>query len=366
MLEFFFHGIMVENIRWGEAMKKSKIILAAGGIGAVAILAKRVMKKENVIKRLIPRHWDEKELNQRFYVFTEALRSGAEEEIQPFLANKKLRHFNRLIGKDLSFLEAHFLTLYKIKGDSFNNLRGLISYRVATPKKEYTYLLQVARLGNSENLAWYIQKVVEKDQGISYPNQYLLQLTPVRPNEELCQIETDAGVITLCLFPQDAPKAVKNWRGLAKQGFYDGTPFARVIKDFVIQGGALDGSGEEAQSIYDGYFEDEVDEGLYHFDGAVCLGNHGPNTNGNQFYIVERNYVATEQLYRMNLPVRVRSHYEAVGGIPELDGRYTVFGQVIEGMPIVREIASQQTDEQDAPLHPIMIRKVTFKKVGQN
>ncbi len=68
--------------------------------------------------------------------------------------------------------------------------------------------------------------------------------------------------------------------GLAKQGFYDGTPFARVIKDFVIQGGALDGSGDEATSIYGGYFEDEVDEGLYHFDGAVCLGNHGPNTNG--------------------------------------------------------------------------------------
>lgn len=134
----------------------------------------------------------------------------------------------------------------------------------------------------------------------------------------------------------------------------------------MIQGGALDGSGAEAQSIYGGYFEDEVDEGLYHFDGAVCLGNHGPNTNGNQFYIVEHSQVDKEQLYRMNLPLKVRSHYEAVGGLPELDGRYTIFGQVIDGMSVVRKIANQATDSEDAPLEPIMIRKITFKEPVRN
>lgn len=347
-------------------MKKSKVVLAAGVLGAAAIIMKKKLGNETVTKHLIPRHWDEQEIKERLQDFTQKLAAGEEEVLEAFVLGKEGKHFTPLKGQELTFLTARFMSLYKIKGDSRNNLRGLVTYRVATPKKEYTYLLQVARLADGEKLDWYIQKIIQQDHGIKYPNQYLLQLTPVRPNEELCQIETDAGTITLRVFQQDAPKAVKNWRGLAKQGFYDGTPFARVIKDFVIQGGALDGSGEEAQSIYGGYFEDEVDEGLYHFDGAVCFGNHGPNTNGNQFYIVERNHVDQEQLYRMNLPLKVRSHYEAVGGIPELDGRYTVFGQVIEGMPFVRAIASQMTDEKDAPLSPIMIQKIIFKKASQN
>lgn len=346
-------------------MKKSKVVLAAGVLGAAAIVMKQKLKKETVTKHLIPRHWDEWEIKERLQTFTKKLATGDEEALETFVLGKEGKYFAPLKGQELLFLEAHFLSLYKVKENSSNNLRGLVSYRVATPKKEYTYLIKAARLKIGDHLDWYIQEIIQQDYGIKYPNQYLLQLTPVRPHEELCQVETDAGTITIRLFQQDAPKAVKNWRGLVKQGFYDGTPFARVIKDFVIQGGALDGSGQENQSIYGGFFEDEVDEGLYHFDGAVCLGNHGPNTNGNQFYIVERNHVDNEQLYRMNLPQKVRSHYEAVGGIPELDGRYTVFGQVIEGMPVVRTIANQMTDDEDAPLEPIMIQKITFKKASQ-
>jgi len=346
-------------------MKKRKLVFAAGALGAVAVIARKKLTNETVTKHLIPRHWDEAEINERLKKFTQALAGGSEEEIVTFVLGNAGKYFKRCIGQELTFLEAHFLSLYKVKGDNENDLRGLVSYRVATPKKEYSFLIKVARL-KLDGLNWYIQKVIEQDHGIKYPRQYLLQLAPIRPNEELCQIETDIGLITMRLFSQDAPKAVKNWRGLVKEGFYDNTPFSRVIKDFVIQGGALDGSGNEATSIYGGYFADEVDEGLYHFDGAVCLGNHGPNTNGNQFYIVERSYVDKEQLYRMNLPLKVRSHYEAVGGIPELDGRYTVFGQVIEGMSVVREIASQVTDEEDAPLRPIKIKRIIFKKADQN
>lgn len=352
----------IKKTGWRHDMKKRKIILAASVLGTAAVIVKKKLINETVTKQLIPRHWDEAEINERLRDFTRFLADGNEEKIASFVLGKSIKPFNSLKKQELTFLTAHFLSMYKVKGNSSNNLRGLVSYRVATPKKEYTYLIKVARLG-VEKLDWYIQKVVEQDHGINYPNQYLLQLTSPRPNEELCLIETDAGTITMRVFQQDAPKAVKNWRGLAKQGFYDGTPFARVIKDFVIQGGALDGSGDEATSIFGGYFEDEVDEGLYHFDGAVCLGNHGPNTNGNQFYIVERNHIDNDQLYRMNLPHKVRSHYEAVGGIPELDGRYTVFGQVIEGMSVVREIASQETDDNDAPLNPIKIQRITFKRI---
>ena len=67
----------------------------------------------------------------------------------------------------------------------------------------------------------------------------------------------------------------------------------------------------------------------------------------------------------MTLPEKVRSHYEAVGGLPELDGRYTVFGQVIDGLSVVRKIANQETDDQDAPFKPVRIRSITFKKASQ-
>ncbi|MGO2891369.1 MAG: peptidylprolyl isomerase [Enterococcus devriesei] len=347
-------------------MNKKKILFSAALLGGVAATIHKHQKNETVTNQLIPRHWDQAEIQHRFQLFTDTLAEGTEEELGSFFVGKSKKDFEKLRRKQLTWLETQFLTMYKVKGDSFNNLRGLISYRVATTKKEYTFVLQVARLGDSKGVGWYIQKMISQDYGIRFLKQNYLQLTPLKPQEELCLIETNAGDITLRLFPQAAPKAVKNWRELARQGFYDNTIFARVIKDFVIQGGALDGSGQEAESIYGGYFEDELDEGLYHFDGAVCLGNHGPNTNGNQFYIVQRSWVDQEQLHRMSLPQQIRSHYEAVGGIPELDGRYTVFGQVIEGLTVLRQIANRPTNQQDAPRQSIKIKQISFKKGRQS
>ncbi|MFR3687875.1 MAG: peptidylprolyl isomerase, partial [Enterococcus sp.] len=184
-------------------MKKRKIVLAASVLGAAAVIIKKKLINETVTKHLIPRHWDEAEINERLRDFTQILATGNEEEIASIVLGKSGKLFNPLRNQELTFLEAHFLSMYKVKGDSSNNLRGLVSYRVATPKKEYTYLIKVARLG-VEKLDWYIQKVIEQDHGIKYPNQYLLQLTPPRPNEELCLIETDAGTITMRVFQQDA------------------------------------------------------------------------------------------------------------------------------------------------------------------
>lgn len=213
----------IKKTGWRHDMKKRKIILAASVLGTAAVLGKKKLINETVTKQLIPRHWDEAEINERLRDFTQFLADGNEEKIASFVLGKSIKPFKSLKKQELTFLTAHFLSMYKVKGNSSNNLRGLVSYRVATPKKEYTYLIKVARLG-VEKLDWYIQKVVEQDHGINYPNQYLLQLTSPRPNEELCLIETDAGTITMRVFQQDAPKAVKNWRGLAKQGFYDGHP----------------------------------------------------------------------------------------------------------------------------------------------
>ena len=150
----------------------------------------------------------------------------------------------------------------------------------------------------------------------------------------------------------------------SKQGFYNGTPFARVIKDYVIQGGALDGSGDESKSSYNGFFQDEVNMELHNFNGALCLGNNGPHTNGNQFYIVQCSKVRNEtSLPILSFPENVKAKYREVGGIPELDGRYTVLGQVYEGMDVVEKIASQETNENDAPVsNPINIQSIRFQK----
>ena len=168
----------------------------------------------------------------------------------------------------------------------------------------------------------------------------------------------------MILFPDKAPLAVKNWIELSKQGFYNGRDFYRVIKDFVIQSGSIDGMSDENTTIYNSLYENEISSELHNFNGALCLANGGPHTNGNQFYIVQCSKIRNEAaLPQLSLPENVKAKYKEVGGIPELDGRYTVFGQVYEGLDIVEKIASQETNEDDAPVsNPIKIQKIEFQR----
>jgi len=124
-------------------------------------------------------------------------------------------------------------------------------------------------------------------------------------------IQTDRGDIELELYPQHAPKTVNNFVFLAREGFYDGVTFHRVIDDFVIQGGDPTGTGRGGP----GYrFEDEVKGNpLRHETGVISMANAGPNTNGSQFFITHSSQ-------------------------PHLDGRHTVFGKVVGGMDVVNAI----------------------------
>ena len=100
-------------------------------------------------------------------------------------------------------------------------------------------------------------------------------------------IKTNYGEMKFQLFPKQAPKAVENFVGLAKKGFYDGIVFHRVIKDFMIQGGDPTGTGMGGQSIWEKPFEDEFSNHLFNLRGALSMANAGPNTNGSQFFIVQ-------------------------------------------------------------------------------
>jgi cyclophilin family peptidyl-prolyl cis-trans isomerase len=143
-------------------------------------------------------------------------------------------------------------------------------------------------------------------------------------------LHTNHGAIAIELFDDDAPKTVENFLKLARDGFYDGVVFHRIIPDFMIQGGDPTGTGTGGP----GYtFEDEFNDHKVE-RGALAMANAGPNTNGSQFFIV------------------------TTAAAPWLDGKHTVFGRVTEGMDAVDKIEAVETDGQDKPREPVVIERV--------
>jgi peptidyl-prolyl cis-trans isomerase B (cyclophilin B) len=142
-----------------------------------------------------------------------------------------------------------------------------------------------------------------------YDSPPAMQIDPERSYR--ATIETDKGTIEIELYAEHAPKTVNNFVALARDGFYDGLTFHRVISDFMVQGGDPTGTGRGGP----GYrFEDEVtDNPLRHETGSLSMANAGPNTNGSQFFITHSPQ-------------------------PHLDGRHTVFGKVTEGQDVVDDI----------------------------
>ena len=174
-------------------------------------------------------------------------------------------------------------------------------------------------------------------------------------------IKTNHGDIKVALFPELAPKTVANFVGLAKQGYYDGVIFHRVIEDFMIQGGDPSGTGMGGESIYGESFEDEFSRELYNLKGALSMANAGPNTNGSQFFIVTASNVPSTmlgQMQELGFPEEIVAAYVTEGGTPWLDQRHTVFGHVVEGMDVVIAINKVVTGLQDKPVEPVVIETI--------
>lgn len=173
-------------------------------------------------------------------------------------------------------------------------------------------------------------------------------------------MKTNLGDITIQLFPEQAPKTVENFVQLAKKGYYDGIIFHRVIPDFMIQGGDPTGTGMGGESIYGEKFADEFSPELFNLRGALSMANAGPNTNGSQFFIVQKKDVPKEmmsQLTEAGFPAEIVEAYKN-GGTPWLDFRHTVFGQVVEGMDVVDKISGVQTVAQDRPAEDVVIEEI--------
>ena len=150
-------------------------------------------------------------------------------------------------------------------------------------------------------------------------------------------METNFGKIKLKLFADTAPMTVENFIKLSKSGFYDGTKFHRVIKGFMIQGGdpnSKDGDWSDDGKGGPGYvFDDEIN-GHKLVRGALAMANAGPNTNGSQFFVV------------------------TASSTPWLDGKHTVFGEVVSGMNVVEKIENLSVNENKHPLKDATIQSI--------
>lgn len=182
-------------------------------------------------------------------------------------------------------------------------------------------------------------------------------------------MKTTAGDIRILLFPDAAPKAVENFVTHAKDGYYTGIIFHRVIPDFMIQGGDPTGTGRGGESIWGDNFEDEFNVDYHNIRGALSMANAGPGTNGSQFFIVQASDVddgllgQMRQLTDRGFPEGCIEDYERFGGTPWLDFKHTVFGQVIDGMETVDAIAAAPRNAMDKPLDDIVILGVDIEEI---
>jgi cyclophilin family peptidyl-prolyl cis-trans isomerase len=165
----------------------------------------------------------------------------------------------------------------------------------------------------------------------SYPAPPQMAIDPA--HSYTATIDTSAGTMTAELFASEAPKTVNNFVFLARDGFYDGVIFHRVISGFMIQGGDPTGTGRGGP----GYrFDDEPVTRKYS-RGIMAMANAGPNTNGSQFFVMHADY-----------------------GLPP---NYTIFGRLTAGEDVLDKIARAQTGAQDRPVAPVTINSVTIAEV---
>lgn len=218
---------------------------------------------------------------------------------------------------------------------------------------------------NGEEIKWYISDYDYDDPADAVPVNFT---APEEGDDIVVMDIKDYGTVKFRLFPEYAPKGVENFTELAKSGYYDGLTFHRIISDFMIQGGDPNGNGTGGESAWGDSFDGGTYYNLIHAAGAVSYANSGSTaTNGSQFFIVTGevfNEEGYESLAASGYSVRdaAKEIYSTAGGSPHLDGGYTVFGQVIDGLDIVFEIQNVDTDTSSKPIDDVIINSVKIEK----
>lgn len=187
-------------------------------------------------------------------------------------------------------------------------------------------------------------------------------------DEEIAIMEIkDYGKIKIKFFPDTAPKAVENFKGLAQNGYYKNVTFHRVIKDFMIQGGDPTGTGNGGESYFGSEFGPEYEDGFFPYRGTLCMASVPgiENSLSSQFFIVQAGPDVAREEYVKNMPESIKKVYMEKGGTPHLYKEHTVFGFVYEGMNIIDKIAKTKTNENDKPLKDVIIKNVKIEKAKE-
>ncbi len=219
----------------------------------------------------------------------------------------------------------------------------------------------------------------DEEPALSEEAKGLLQFSPIKKGETYAIIKVKGyGSMTFKFFKAEAPKAVENFIALAKEDYYDGVTFHRVLEDFMIQGGDPTGTGSGGESSYGENFEDEFSDELEPYRGALCMANSGKNTNGSQFFIVQADAASVQNLKDLieerydgvtfldylskAYDTTITSDQEAMflkyGGAPWLVGHHTVFGQLMDGYDVLDAIAACKTDDNGKPQTDVVIEDV--------
>ena len=190
-----------------------------------------------------------------------------------------------------------------------------------------------------------------------------MQFVQPQQGDTVAEFTTDQGVIKAVLFPQAAPKAVASFTHLANNGYYDGITFHRAIKDMLVQSGSFDGTATGGKSAWELEFEDEFSDSLHHYNGALSMANHGEDTNGGQFFFVTAPIggLSDDTLQRMADAAwrsEVQDAYKQAGGLPSLDWRYTVFGQIYDGLGVAYDISRVKVDADGKPVDDVILESV--------
>lgn len=224
----------------------------------------------------------------------------------------------------------------------------------------------------------------EKEPALSEDAKQNRQFSDLKKGDVYAEIQIkNFGTITVKFFPEDAPLAVENFITHAKNGYYDGVSFHRVMNDFMIQGGDPDGTGYGGESIWGKAFDDEFADDLHPFRGALCMANAGVNTNGSQFFLVQAGAQSIEEMERLleaQYEMPLGKYFEAAygitftdeqveqyriyGGTPWLFGHHTVFGQMIDGYEVLDKVAGVKVDGNNRPEEAVIIESITVKEYG--
>ena len=187
------------------------------------------------------------------------------------------------------------------------------------------------------------------------------QLAMPEAGETIAIVHTSMGDVSFRLFPEDAPTATKNFIALAQDGKYDGVSIFRSEANYLLQSGDYENNnGSGGKSTWGNTFGVEISKSLHNIRGALGMARaEAYNSCGSQFYVVTRGYASVSYTETLkDTDPSLAQKYEENGGIPELDGEYTVFGQAFAGLDVLDALNAVAVDENNCPLDPIIILSV--------